>query len=386
MSKLKIILTGFALSILLPVISCNPAEKPLEKPAMPEASNPQIKTVEKASWAQEWDKAVSESRKENNLVILLGAGIPNSTRQEFTDEMKSKYGLTLEVVAGPGGQLAAKIIQEAKAGLDRSDLYISGSTTITLNLKPEGLLQPIEPLLILPEVKDPKVWLEEKLPFMDKEGMIMGFSAYIQQGLSYNADYVSKQELQSYRDLLAPKFKSKIAMSDPTVAGAGSAWASTIGLRVMGIDFLKEFVKQDITTTRDLRQLVDWLARGKYYIGIGAGGLLGDLQKAGVPVYEYSPREGGFLTVGWGTLAVFKKAAHPNATRVFVNWLLTKEGQTIFAKGVDQQSARLDVPTNFLTPSGLRESGVKSFDTRSEQYDFDRGNDSPVIREIFSVK
>lgn len=145
-------------------------------------------------------------------------------------------------------------------------------------------------------------------------------------------------------------------------------------------------MKQDITLTRDLRLLVDTLARGKYYIAIGAGGLLGEAQQAGVPVYEYSPREGGFLTTGWGTMAVFKKYAHPAATRVFLNWFLGKEGQAIFAKGVDQQSARLDAPTDFLNKAGLRQSGLKYFDARSEQFDIERSKDSPTIREIFSPR
>lgn len=386
MSRVQIIITGLVLSILLPVISCSAGEKPQEKQARLEVSDQDSKTVVQASWQQEWEKTLSEARKESSVVILMSGGTLASTRQELMDIIKSKYGLTLDIKAGPGGLQAAKVIQEARAGLFLTDIYTAGSQTIVLNLKPEGLLQPMEPLLILPEVKDPKAWFEGDLPFIDKDRIIMGFSAYIQQGLAYNADYVSKEELQSYRDLLAPKFKGKMAISDPTVAGAGSAFASTIGLRVMGIDWLKELVKQDVTTTRDLRLLVEWLARGKYYIAMGAAGLLGDVQKAGVRVYEHSPKEGGFLTTGRGSIAVFKKAAHPNATRIFVNWLLSREGQTIYSKGIDQQSARLDVPTDFLTPSVLRQPGVKQFDARPEEFELARGKDEPVLREIFTVK
>lgn len=386
MSRVQIVLTGFTLSILLLVISCSPGEKPLEKPARPEVSNQQTKTFEKSTWEQEWDKAVSEAKKESNLVILMGAGIPNSTRQEFTNEMKSRYSLALEIISGRGSELAERAIREAKAGLDRSDLFISGPTTIVISVKPEGILQPVEPFLILPEVTDPKVWFEEKIPYNDKEKMVLAFSAYVQPGLTYNADYVSKGELQSYRDLLVPKFKGKIVMNDPTVGGAGNQWFSTVGLRVMGTDYLKELVRQEVVLTRDLRQLVDGLARGKYYIGIGAGGVLLDMQRAGVPLYELSPKEGGFFTSGWGNLAVFKKAPHPNAARVYANWLLGKEGQTIFAKGVDQQSARIDVPTDFLSQSTVRQPGTKNFDTRTEQFAFETLKDDVIARDIFNLR
>lgn len=340
----------------------------------------------KAAWEMEWDKSVAEAKKEGEVVIMIGPGVPNSYRQDFIKEMQSKYGFTINFIVGQGSQLAQKAKQEARAGVDLTDLYISGSTTMVVDLKPSGLLQPIEPVLILPQVTDPKVWFEGKLPLADKEGMILVFSAYVQSGLSYNAQYISKEELQSYRDLLSPKLKGKIIMSDPTIPGAGNQWVSIIGLRVMGIDWLRQFTRQDLVITRDLQLLVQSLVQGKHHVAIGAGGLLSDAQKAGVQVFEYSPKEGGFLTGGWGNLVVFKKTPHPNATRVFLNWLLTKEGQTLFAKAVNQQSARLDAPTDFLNPWEMRQPGVNPFDARSEEYTFDSLKDSDIKRELFGAK
>ena len=47
-----------------------------------------------------------------------------------------------------------------------------------------------------------------------------------------------------------------------------------------------------------------------------------------------------------GAVALFNRAPHPNAAKVYLNWLLSKEGQTIFARATGYISARLDVPTD----------------------------------------
>lgn len=63
------------------------------------------------------------------------------------------------------------------------------------------------------------------------------------------------------------------------------------------------------------------------------------------------------------------KAPHPNAAKLFVNWLLTREGQTIYSKTYGAQSARVDVPTDYLNPWSFRESGVKYVDVMDEEFD-----------------
>ncbi|MBI4332165.1 MAG: extracellular solute-binding protein [Chloroflexi bacterium] len=359
----------------------SPVTTPSPAKTTPAAASPAA-----AGWEGEWATLVAGARKEGELVVMMGPGIPVSYRQQFADEMKAKYGITLNFVVGQGSQLAQKAIQENRAGLNLTDIYISGATTMFVDLKPAGLPQPVEPLLVMPDVKDPKTWFEGKLPFADKDGMVLTFSAYVQSGLSYNAGLISKEELQSYQDLLSPRLKGKIIVSDPTIPGAGNQWVSTIGLRVMGIDWLRQFARQDLTVTRDLQLLVQSLVQGKHWVAIGAGGLLNEAQKAGVQVFEYSPREGGFLTGGWGNLVVFRKPAHPGATRVFLNWLLSKEGQTLFAQSVKQQSARLDVPTDFLNPWEMRQPGVKVFDARSEEFAFDSLKDVDIKKELFGPK
>jgi ABC-type Fe3+ transport system substrate-binding protein len=51
---------------------------------------------------------------------------------------------------------------------------------------------------------------------------------------------------------------------------------------------------------------------------------------------------------GFGTVAVMKKAPHPNASKIYINWLLGKEGQDLYGKALTQGTRRLDVDTKWL--------------------------------------
>jgi len=66
-----------------------------------------------------------------------------------------------------------------------------------------------------------------------------------------------------------------------------------------------------------------------------------------------SPKEGTYGTGGSGNLTIVKNPPHANAAKVFVNWLLGKEGQEVFTKAMGQATRRLDVDTKWLTNVGV---------------------------------
>ena len=93
-----------------------------------------------------------------------------------------------------------------------------------------------------------------------------------------------------------------------------------------------------------------------------------EFRKAGAPVGWIVPAEGTYLSGGSTSLSLINKPAHPHAAQVFINWLLTKEGATILAKETLFQSARLDVPTDFLSPEEMRDPAQKYFIGETEDF------------------
>jgi ABC-type Fe3+ transport system substrate-binding protein len=80
---------------------------------------------------------------------------------------------------------------------------------------------------------------------------------------------------------------------------------------------------------------------------------VGERIKKGVPIIILDPRqikEGTHVSPASGGLSVFNRAPHPNAAKVYINWLLSKEGQTIYIRASGYVSARLDAPTDHAEP------------------------------------
>ena len=214
----------------------------------------------RATGQTEWDKTVEAAKKEGKLV----AGIPASAelRKSITESFKSRFpGIELELTTSRGPTNASKISAEHAAGVRYFDLLISGTST-PFNLLNAGILDPVEPLLILPEVKDPKRWFGGHIWLDNSKRFLYAFQAYQSQNFWYNSTLTKPEEIRSYDDLLNPKWKNKIGYLDPRSAGGGTAtWA--FFLKIKGEDFLKKLAAQDMLLSRDQRQLGDSLSQRK---------------------------------------------------------------------------------------------------------------------------
>jgi ABC-type Fe3+ transport system substrate-binding protein len=73
------------------------------------------------------------------------------------------------------------------------------------------------------------------------------------------------------------------------------------------------------------------------------------------------------MSIGGSSLFVINKRPHPNATRLFVNWLLTKDVQHGLAKAQQQNSRRTDVAT-VATPEETAIPGAEYLENQREEY------------------
>lgn len=163
----------------------------------------------------------------------------------------------------------------------------------------------------------------------------MAFTLEVSSYVLVNTEMVKETELISYRDLLNLRWKSNMVLSDPTIAGAGLRFFGVVGGRIMGLDFMKELARQEPVITKDRRLQVEWVARGKYPIGLGAESpSISEFKNAGAPIREVVPIEGSGLAAGSGCIGLINKAPHPNASKLFINWFLGQEGQTVWTKAI----------------------------------------------------
>jgi len=221
----------------------------------------------------------------------------------------------------------------------RGDLYM-GATPLVTVLKPAGALAPIRPLLLLPEVADKDAYFDNKFPFPDREEMyVLLFGPAVANTIAINANLVKPAEIKGYYDLRNPKWKGKVVMYDPTVTGTARNWFQATALAI-GLDYHRRPVKQDPMITRDKSLPIEWLSRGKYPIALASSKeIFAEFQKVGAPIQWVPPVEGTYLSAT-GSLVYLGKAPHPNASKVFVNWLMTKEGLIMWSKTTLMSTSR----------------------------------------------
>jgi iron(III) transport system substrate-binding protein len=300
----------------------------------------------------EWEKIVEAAKKEGTVVASIP---PNAELRKALEENFSKrYGIALEPVAGRGAAVITRIVSEAKAGIRYFDLHFGGTESTVKGLLPENILDSVEPAMMLPEVKDPKHWWGGHIWIDNAKRYIYSFAAYQTQSLNYNSEHARPEEIRSFDDYLHPKWHGKIGFSDPRVPGSGASIWSFI-LQVKGEEYLKKLAAQKLFLSRDLRLLAENLAKGRLSHTLGIGFTeFSPFYKAGLPVKTLPiPKEGLYATAGYGSVVILKNGPHPNATKVFVNWLLGKEGQEIFTRSMGEATRRLDVDTKWMKEFGV---------------------------------
>lgn len=363
-------------------IACSPSGVPSIKTGsapVTEEKSPVAGT--KQPWERDWEANLLAARKEGKVAVVSGVG--GNVRPLITEGFKKRYGIEVEFVTGRGGELTEKIFSERKAGLYLQDVALFGATTTINILKPAGIVEPLRPLLVLPEVLDKNAWLGGDFQWVDKEELFLAYIFSVNIPFYVNRDLANPAELKSYKDILNPRWKGKIAMNDPSVTGSGNNWFGVVGEKIMGWDYMRELAKQEPFLTRDQRLQVEWLARGKYPVSITAKtDIVEDFRKAGAPLEGILPVEGNYTTVGGGTVAIVKNAPHPHAARVFINWLLTKDGQTLYSQGYGAPSRRLDVPVAG-DPLKAPRPGMRYVNSEDEELILARPGHMKLAMDIF---
>ena len=319
------------------------------------------------AWQAEWEKTIKAAEDEGALVMYMTQAFEPVFREAF----QKKYPrIKVTLVTGRGPELSQRVMSERRAEKFAVDLYVSGNISPLTVFHRAKILEPIKPLLLLPEVVDPSGWYEGKHHYDDPENRyIFVFEGTPRSGeITYNTKLVNPSEIKSYWDLLNPKWKGKIVSVDPLVSGPISAAHIFFYKQPdLGAEFLRRFhAETDITILRSNEQLMDWLSAGKYAFGIGARDVDTTMMQ-GLPLNQFLPgslKEGSSVTAYNGTLSYFNRAPHPNAAKVAVNWLLSREGQATWLDSNQKtgglyDSLREDISKEKVSERARRVKGAK---------------------------
>lgn len=321
----------------------------------PGAAPPGTGTAERAGtasgWEAEWQDLLRAAKQEAKLSLVTTVG---ASYKDAVAAFEAAFpGITVEHTSLNASNFTPRFLQERKSGVNSYDAMTSTWAIVPRAMADEGYVQPIRSVLFRQDVLDDKAWRGGfEAGFLDKDEKWV-YSSFVERSedLWINTDLVGSGEITKMEDLLNPKWKGKIRTGDPRAHGAGFVPGTMMRLE-KGDDFVKRLWKdQECAFSRDNRQLVEMMIRDKYAIAIAgmtreildeflAQGLGKNLKRLDV---EGIDSVGGGSNIVWA----FREPPHPNAAKLFVNWLLTKEAQTLWSKHAKTNSRRADVEATF---------------------------------------
>ena len=323
-----------------------------------------------------WQNVLDAARKEGTVVV---SGPPGVTQREpiVAGWKKAFPDIAIQYTAARGTEIVDKVVRERSANLYNWDVILASTSPTVFSLVPIHALAPLRDALILPDLADDKTWIDGFAPgFMDDDKKYL----YSPVGMAgealgfVNRDCVTSTTLNKLPDLKNPELKSKIAWLDPSRPGASSRWTWIISL-VQSEDWLKDlFQHQDITFSRDIRQITDWLVTCTKPVAIGIpNDMLQQMQKEGLgkkvevmvgPAYSRDINPGG--AGGNESIAWYNDAPHPNAAKVFVNWYLSHDMQQAYANSYQDNSRRVDTRPGNPDPARAMVPAVNYFNWSNE--------------------
>jgi iron(III) transport system substrate-binding protein len=332
-------------------------------PAAPAAAPTAAPAATTASAASSWDEVVAAARQESSLNVATYAG---TGYRKVMDDFEAAYpGIKVEQTGfqSSSRDFVPRFLQERQAGIFDWDIALMPSPEMLIQVVPTGGLAPVRPLLVHPDVVDDKNWTDGLAGgFVDTARQFSyAITRARSQSLWIDTNQVKPDEVKSYRDLLDPKWKGKLLAGDLRTKGSGFNTGTVLRLKTHDDDILRKVYKdQDAVLSTDARQLTEFAARGSYPISLGAVSkpiLLDFLaQGVGKNLKAIPFPEVDYVFSGSNLIHVISKAPHPGAAKLFVNWVLTREGSTSFSRNLQDNSRRADVAP--FDPDTVPEAGV----------------------------
>jgi iron(III) transport system substrate-binding protein len=265
-------------------------------------------------------KLVAAARKEGTLNFYTSAD--QVTCQKLADAFGKKYGIKVTFTRLTSGPIAARYSAEAQAGKEAADAVMIADAPFFANALSKGWMLPMT-YKTVPNIST----LTQKFKFYGSVGI--GVSRLT--GVVINTNNVKGDDIpKTWSDLAKPRWKGKLIAGDPrTVPVNMGMWKQ---LRTAyGDSFVSTMGKQSIQWVQSLVTGIQSLAAGERDAALGANELhmaplLASAPNAPVKMIHLTGPDMGFV---WNA-GVSKSSPNPAAGQLFVNWLLSGQGQLLF--------------------------------------------------------
>jgi iron(III) transport system substrate-binding protein len=371
------------LLVITTACSSAPAPEPTASKASATAApaskaEPSAAAPSKEAWQAEWDKTLAAAKQEGKITLITH---PGTDYQRLVQLFQEKYPeIKVEHTGARPSDISPKVIAEQQNGVYSWDVMTASTSNMINVLAPTGAFIDLRTQFILPDATDDSKWaggFESWAHDVTKQTLVFVHAMDVVGGYSVNRDVIPRGEMNSIDDLLDPKYKGKIVLDDPSVPAHGSL-SLTGFLFAKGEDFVNRlFMEQRPVIQENVRVTTEWISTGRYPLAVGVDkNFLQEFQKQGIG-NSVDFQQGPLYLAARG-VGVFKNSPHPNASKVWVNWLLSRDGQMAWAEAMQGNSRRTDVPV--LNPAEFPDfSKLDSYASPNTE----RGKD--LLGKIFGI-
>lgn len=269
------------------------------------------------------------AKKEGKLIFYTS--MDSKTANTLGENFEKQTGIKVEVFRSGTGKVLAKIEAEFAAGKSMWDVCQVSDIAPFIEWSRKGLIEKYKPNdfdKFFDYMKDPEgYWLAVK----SNTSVI-----------AFNTTKITKSEApKSWKDLLDPKWKGLVSMSNPYYAGTTAVNVACI-LDLYGWDYYVKLAKNEPFIADSHGNLETMMISGERPLIAEQNNysVLPDINK-GQPVDIVYPEEG--VTLSPGPAGILKEAPHPNAAKLFMDYICGKEAQEIIAAKY-YYPGRADVP------------------------------------------
>lgn len=266
--------------------------------------------------AQTTDR-VQQAKQEGRVVIYSTA--PTEVVEGVMQSFEKTYGVRTEYWRAESARLTDRVLTEARVGKPLFDVVISSDTSMLI-LKDEKVFAPYYP----------SASFRFPAEFRDKDAMLSPWRI-LPIGILYNSKLVKAEDVPtSYRDLVDPKWRGKIAMPDPAAHFTTTNWLLEMQ-RLLGADwqsFVVGLAAQHPLFVESFIVVPRALTTGEAHLGITYIKFIVEFAPEGAPL-DYV-RTNPMLAQG-NYLGLGANAPHPSAGKLFIDYFLSKGSLTELA-------------------------------------------------------
>jgi iron(III) transport system substrate-binding protein len=259
-------------------------------------------------------KLIEAATKEGKVVFY--SAIDLKVTQGLAKVFEQKYpGITVQVERTGSERIFQRVAQERANNIFAVDVFDGSDQALFVTWKKQGILEPYIPTELLKWPADQR----------DPDGTYASVR-FTLMPIAYNTNLVKPDDApKSFADLLDPKWTGKIVKAHPSYSG-GIVTSTFQTVNAIGWGYFEKLGKQKVLQVQSSTEPPKKLALGER--AVSADGLEYvhiQLKEGGAPIAIVYPTEGTPFVPSCEGIA--KNAPHPNAARLFISFLFSRETQ-----------------------------------------------------------